>query len=82
MPSMTKEDKKRLQRALKEEEEQTAYAELKRIQACQRTMEEYCPDFGPDKKWRWEFDDEPTRERGSASSAAEKTQGPIAPAPP
>ena len=47
LPSMSKEDKKRLQKALKDEEEEAAYAELRRIRACQKTYEEYCPDVRP-----------------------------------
>ena len=80
LPSMSKEEKKKLQKALKEDEEEAAYAELKRIQASKKTIAEYT-DFGPDHIWNWERDPRPRwQEQGSRASAS--TQGPIAPAAP
>ena len=73
LPSMSKEDKKRLQKALKDEEEEAAYAELRRIRACQKTYEEYCPDVRPCPQLKKE-EEEITRRRGSASSDRPKSR--------
>ena len=77
LPSMSKEDKKRLQKALKDEEEEAAYAELRRIRACQKTYEEYCPDVRPCPQLKKE-EEEIMRRLGSASSDR-PSQGPLAP---